>query len=175
MPPWESTPVASMHPPQRPLQKRCGTDTPHQCRHPWSNVYFVVAGLTTVRTSSVSLGLTNVKPTCFSSSFSFEYFLTSWLALSACAWRATVEPDTDASWLIKVTTRFITLRIDNNNSKFEEKPLLSYTETQMPRQRLTARGRQRSRRCRGSSGLWKASCADDRTCLAAAWLLCRDL
>lgn len=45
----------------------------------------------------------------------------------------------------------------------------------MIEQKLTARGRLWSQRCRGSSGLGKASCAGDQTCSVAAWHLCQVL
>lgn len=57
--------------------------------------------------------------TCFNSSLSFMYFSAVWLAFSACAWRAAVVPDADASWLIRVISRFITLQ---KHTKVRGKP-----------------------------------------------------
>lgn len=43
-------------------------------------------------------------------------FSANLLAASACAWKAAVPVDAVASWLIKVTTRFMTLQKQNTGS-----------------------------------------------------------
>lgn len=70
-----------------------------------------------VTTVSWWIHLTNARHTCLSSSLSSRYCLAAWFAVSAWAWRASVVDDTDASWFIRVTTRFITLQKDQRVNK----------------------------------------------------------
>ena len=57
-----------------------------------------------------SPGLNAQRLTCFSSSLFSMYFLTAWLLLSACIWRAAEVRCSVASWLIRVTIRLTTLQ-----------------------------------------------------------------
>lgn len=112
--------------------------------------------------------------TCLRVSLSSCCCLAALTALSICDWRPALSSMVTATWFSKVATRRIILCWSHKTEKTQQNKTVlqhvwrvcrwSKVSDKIP---LTARERERSQICRGSSGLWKASCGRGRTHLGS--------
>lgn len=112
--------------------------------------------------------------TCLRVSLSSCCCLAALTALSICDWRPALSSMVTATWFSKVATRRIILCWSHKTEKTQQNKTVlqhvwrvcrwSKVSDKIP---LTGRERERSQICRGSSGLWKASCGRGRTHLGS--------